>query len=105
MPSFRYSTIAAALGRWFATHGINALLILAGAVLVIRIAGLAIGQLQSRLSRRHASTDLEWQRRATTLGGILTSLVTTAVGFIAILMLLRELSVDIVPILTGAGIA
>src|SRR4029078_9860476 len=55
--------------------------------------------------RRHASTDLEWQRRATTLGGILTSLVTTAVAFVAVLMLLRELSVDIVPILTGAGIA
>jgi moderate conductance mechanosensitive channel len=50
-------------------------------------------------------TDLEWQRRATTLAGILTSLVTAVVGFVAILMLLRELSVDVIPILTGAGIA
>ena len=81
------------------------MLILAGAFVVTRAANLAIGHLQFKLSRRHATTDLEWQRRATTLGGILTSLVTTAVGFIAILMLLRELSVDIVPILTGAGIA
>jgi moderate conductance mechanosensitive channel len=93
------------LGRWFATHGINMLLILAGAFVVTRAANLAIGHLQFKLSRRHATTDLEWQRRATTLGGILTSLVTTAVGFVAVLMLLRELSVDIVPILTGAGIA
>jgi small conductance mechanosensitive channel len=93
------------LGRWFATHGINVLVILAGAFVVIRAANLAIEHLQFKLSRRHATTDLEWQRRATTLGGILTSLVTTAVGFVAILMLLRELSVDIVPILTGAGIA
>jgi small conductance mechanosensitive channel len=93
------------LGRWSATHGINIVLILAGAFVVTRAANLAIGHLQFKLSRRHATTDLEWQRRATTLGGILTSLVTTAVGFIAILMLLRELSVDIVPILTGAGIA
>src|SRR4029077_3853927 len=49
--------------------------------------------------------DLEWQRRATTLGGILTSLVTATVGFLVILMLLRELAIDVLPILTGAGIA
>ena len=91
--------------RWFATHGINAVVILAGAFVVIRAANLAIEHLQFKLSRRHADTDLEWQRRATTLGGILTSLVTTVVCFIAILMLLRELAVDVVPILTGAGIA
>src|SRR5207302_2386614 len=45
-----------------------------------------------------------WQRRASTLGGILTSVVTVSVGFVAMLMLLRELSVDVVPVLTGAGI-
>src|SRR5439155_11258293 len=49
--------------------------------------------------------DFEWQRRAATLSGILTSLVTASVGFVAILMLLRELAIDVMPILTGAGIA
>ena len=80
-------------------------MILVGAFIVVRAANLAIDHLQFKLVRRHATTDLEWQRRAATLGGILTSLVTVAVAFVAILMLLRELSVDIVPILTGAGIA
>ena len=94
-----------AIGRWFATHGINIVLILAGAFAVIRAANLAIEHMQFKLSRRHAATDHEWQRRAATLGGILTSLVTTVVGFVAVLMLLRELSFDVVPILTGAGIA
>ena len=93
------------VARWFATHGINIVLILAGSFAVIRVANLAIEHMQFKLSRRHAATDHEWQRRAATLGGILTSLVTTAVGFIAVLMLLRELSFDVVPILTGAGIA
>ncbi len=91
--------------RWLSTHGINALVILAGSFVAVRAANLVIGHLQFKIARRHAPTDLEWQRRATTLGGILTSLVTTVVGFVAVLMLLRELSVDIVPILTGAGIA
>jgi len=93
------------LGRWFATHGINAVLILAGAFAVVRAANLVIEHMQFKLSRRRAATDQEWQRRAATLGGILSSTVTTIVGFVAILMLLRELSVDVVPILTGAGIA
>ena len=57
----------------------------------MRASNLAIEHLQFKLARRHAPTDLEWQRRAATLGGILTSVVTVSVGFVAILMLLREL--------------
>jgi moderate conductance mechanosensitive channel len=92
------------VARWSATHGINVVIIAAGAFIVIRAANLAIEHLQFKLSRSHATTDLEWQRRAATLGRILTSLMTAVVGFVAVLMLLRELSIDVVPILTGAGI-
>jgi len=93
------------LVHWLLTHGINMLVILVGAFIVVRAANLAIDQLQFKLARRRAATDLEWQRRAATLGGILTSLVTAVVGFVAVLMVLRELTIDVVPILTGAGIA
>jgi small conductance mechanosensitive channel len=94
-----------ALGRWALTHGVSVVVILAAAIIVIRVANLAIENLQQRLARNHASTDLEWQRRASTLGGILTSLVTVVVWFVAVLMVLRELTIDVLPILTGAGIA
>ena len=93
------------LGRWLTAHGINIVVIVAGAWVVVRAANLAIEHLQFKLGRHHVHTDLEWQRRASTLGGILTSLVTVVVGFVSILMLLRELSIDVLPILTGAGIA
>jgi moderate conductance mechanosensitive channel len=93
------------LGHWVLTHGVNLVIIGVGAFIVIHAANLAIEHLQFKLARRHGNGDLEWQRRAATLGGIMTSVVTVSVGFIAILMLLRELSVDVVPILTGAGIA
>jgi small-conductance mechanosensitive channel len=92
-------------GRWFLTHGVNVVVIVVGATIVARAASLAIAHLQHTLDRGHAQTDLEWQRRASTLAGILTSLVTVSVAFVAILMLLRELSIDVVPIMTGAGIA
>ena len=93
------------LAHWVLTHGANLVIILIGAFIVIRAANLGVDHLQFKLARRHATGDLEWQRRAATLSGILTSTVTVTVGFVAVLMLLRELSIDIVPILTGAGIA
>jgi small conductance mechanosensitive channel len=91
--------------HWALTHGMNIVIILIGTFIVIRAANLAIEHFQYKLARRHATADLEWQRRATTLGVILTGVVNTTVGFVAILMVLRELSIDVVPILTGAGIA
>jgi moderate conductance mechanosensitive channel len=93
------------IGRWFLTHGVNLVVIVIGAVVVNRSASLLIEHLQYRLHRRHGPPDLEWQRRASTIGGILRSLVGVTLGFVAILMVLRELSVDVAPVLTGAGIA
>ena len=101
----RYATIGGVLGHWALTHGVRLVIILAGAFIVVRAANLAIEHFRAKIARRHGDGDLEWQRRVTTLGGILTSGVTASVAFVAILMLLRELSIDILPILTGAGIA
>jgi len=99
------ATFLRATGRWMIGHGPNLAIVLVGAYIVVRAAKIAIRQLQLRAGQHYAQTDLEWQRRAATLGGILTRLVTVTVGFIAVLMVLRELSIDVVPILTGAGIA
>ena len=92
------------LVHWLLTHGVNIVIIGVGAFIVVRAANLAIDHFQFKLARRHRSTDLEWQRRSTTLSAMLTRAVHAAVGFVAILMLLRELTIDILPILTGAGI-
>jgi small conductance mechanosensitive channel len=89
-------------GRWFARHGVNIIIIVVGATVVIRGVHLIIEHLQFKIGRRQSHSDLEWQRRATTVTGILTSLVSVSVGFVAILMLLRELSIDVLPVLTTA---
>jgi small conductance mechanosensitive channel len=91
--------------RVIATHGIKIVIIVIGSTIVVRTASLAIEYLQHKLGPRNAVTDPEWQRRASTIGGILTRLMTFTVVFVAILMTLRELSIDVVPILTGAGLA
>ncbi len=93
------------IARWSVIHGINLIIIIAGAFVVIRAANLVVEHLQFKLGRRHGDSDLEWRRRTATLSGILTSLVVLSVWFVAMLMILRELSIDVMPILTGAGIA
>jgi len=96
--------VKTAVAQWFVLHGAKIILIAAGATIVIRALHVAIKQLQQRISSRHATTDLEWQRRAMTIGRLLESLVTTALGFVAMVMLLREIGIDIMPILATAGI-
>ncbi|HSP35386.1 MAG TPA: mechanosensitive ion channel domain-containing protein, partial [Thermoanaerobaculia bacterium] len=95
----------AEIAHWGETHGVNLLIILAGAFIVVRAANLGIEHLQFKIGHRLETTDLEWQRRAHTLTGLLTRLVTMSAAFLAILMVLRELSIDVMPIITGAGIA
>src|SRR5262249_43870154 len=93
------------MSRWLLTHGINIVIIVVGAWAAMRAAALAIEHLQYRFGGHHSGGDLEWQRRAATRSGVLTSMVTVSIGFVAMLMLLRELSIDVLPLLTGAGIA
>jgi moderate conductance mechanosensitive channel len=91
--------------RGFIVRGINVVIIVFVAIVIVRAAHLAIARLQYSVGRRGERRDLEWQRRAATLTSILSRTVTVAVAFVAMLMLLRELSIDVLPILTGAGIA
>jgi len=86
------------------THGVYIVLVVIGSLVVVRAAHLALEHLQQSLGRRHRQADLEWERRATTITGILSRLVTTAVTFIAVLMVFIELGFNVVPILGSAGI-
>ncbi|MEO8071502.1 MAG: mechanosensitive ion channel family protein [Acidobacteriota bacterium] len=94
-----------ALADWLLTRGVKIVVIVVAALAVVRAARLAIAAIQHRFGSGSLQRDLEWQRRASTLGGILTRLVTSVVWFVALLMLLRELAIDVLPVLTGAGIA
>ena len=90
---------------WALTHGVRIVVVLVAALIVRRVAGAAIRSLQRRLGSIHSVTDPEWDRRASTLGGIMLRVASVAVWFVAGMMVLRELSIDVVPLLTGAGIA
>jgi moderate conductance mechanosensitive channel len=91
---------------WILSHGIRALIIVAGAYVTLRVAHLSIERFQSRAAAGAAGLEgSERRRRAATLASIVSSLATALVIFLGGLMVLRELSIDVVPLLTGAGIA
>ncbi len=91
------------VGAWLLGHGWRIILIVAVAAIVVRASSFGISALQGSIGYGE-ERDLEWQRRASTLSGILIRLVTVIVWFVAGMMLLRELAIDVMPILTGAGI-
>jgi moderate conductance mechanosensitive channel len=93
------------VGRWLVVHGFNVVVIVTGAYVTVRAANFVVEHLQLKLARLHAPEDLEYQRRAATLGSLVGNVFSTFVVFSAVVMLLHELTINVMPILTGAGIA
>jgi small conductance mechanosensitive channel len=93
--------------QWLMGPGLRLVIIATSAYLIARTAHFLIESLQIFLASRDAGqTDrLERRKRVDTIGQLLRVVATLLVGGVAILMALSIFSVDIRPILTGAGIA
>ena len=94
-----------ALLRWFLDAGLRIVVITIAAYFVIRIGSAAARRFEREMSRGTGLNVVERTKRAQTLGRLLQKALSVLVIGIAGLMILRELSVDITPALTGAGIA
>jgi small-conductance mechanosensitive channel len=92
--------------NWLSTHGVRILLILIGAYVLTRV----IQQVTDRLYLFVVPGEgplvevAEHRKRATTITRLLNIIATAVVISVAVLIVLRELNVDITPILAGAGI-
>lgn len=89
---------------WTLRGGLRILLIALLASLGLRAVRAGIRRLEHHLSDTDGTQTREEAKRARTLGNLLRNVATMAIIAIAALMVLRELNVDIMPILTGAGI-
>ena len=91
---------------WLITSGARILVIAVGAYVLIRIVNGVIGRVESIAASR--TTDFlsasEAERRLRTLSSLLRSMVFLVIAGIAAVMALRELGMDIAPIIAGAGI-
>lgn len=92
------------LGEWAARTGVRIGVILFAAMAIVRITGAIASRAQKDLSGGTGLDALERQKRAQTVAGIVRGGLAVLVWSTATLMVLRELDMDITPVLTGAGI-
>jgi small conductance mechanosensitive channel len=97
-------TTPRAIRRWLFASGLRVVVILAVAWLVMRVVGVATTRIERELSQGEGLDVLERTKRAQTVGRLMHNLLAIVIASIALLMVLRELGLDIVPMLTGAGI-
>jgi moderate conductance mechanosensitive channel len=92
------------LADWAFGAGLRVVLIISLAYIVVRVTSLLVSRFEHELNALTGLDALERAKRARTLGGLVTNVVTVAVSGIALLMVLQQFDVDITPVLTGAGI-
>jgi moderate conductance mechanosensitive channel len=93
-----------AVVEWLLAAGLRIVVIAIGAYLMLRIGTAAARRFEREMSRGTGLDVIERTKRAQTLGRILQKSLSVVVLGMAALMILRELDVDITPVLTGAGI-
>jgi len=93
------------LTRWFMRSGLHITLIALLAYAIVHIVGTVVRRFEDEMGQEEGPDGLERAKRARTLGNLIRNVVNTAVAAVAILMVLQELDINIMPVLTGAGIA
>ena len=87
----------------------KALLVLIAAMVLVWVSRRVVGVLRYRLLRllkpRSGADKLEMEKRATTVSGALTTLITVFIWIGAIGVCLKQLGLDVAPLMTGAGAA
>ncbi len=101
----RYGLHAQAVAAWLLGAGLRVLLIALLAYAATRVTAVFADRLEADLARGEGPAAVERAKRARTIGSLLRKVVNTTVIAVAVLMALQELDVNIVPVLTGAGIA
>jgi small conductance mechanosensitive channel len=93
-----------ALLAWFVGSGLRILVVALLTYLLVRVIATSTARLEAQVMGGGGPDRLEHVKRARTLGRLVKNALTSLVLGVALLMILRELNVDIMPVLTGAGI-
>jgi moderate conductance mechanosensitive channel len=94
----------AALLDWLVASGLRILVIVLITYLLVRAIGGSAARLEAQVISGGGPDRAEHVKRARTLGRLVQNALTSLVMGVAGLTILRELNVDIMPVLTGAGI-
>ena len=92
------------LATWIFGSGLRIVLIGALGYVLARTVTLLVTRFEHEVNRGTTLDALERAKRARTLGSLIRNVASALIGGIASLMILRELGVDIAPVLAGAGV-
>jgi small conductance mechanosensitive channel len=92
------------LAGWLLSRGLRIATIGLLAFTAIRVGALAIGRLERKLTASADRVPADHTKRARTLCVLARQALNTAVATVAVLMILREVGLDVTPILAGAGV-
>ena len=90
---------------WLFNHGVTVVLILVGALVILRVSRAVGSRIVAAASDSDDSTTTEREKRAATMSQIINTVSRLGVWLIAGLMIMREFGMDIGPVLAGAGVA
>ena len=93
-----------ALVRWFMSSGLKVVLILVGALVFVRLATFITRRVEQAFEDNDPSTMNEREKQAATLGKVIRNITRILVWGVAVMMVLKELGIDIGPILAGVGL-
>jgi moderate conductance mechanosensitive channel len=93
-----------ALAEWFFASGLRIAFIALLGFSIVRVVALIVARFEQDLTSAGGPDYTEHVKRVRTLGNLINSTVMVGVVTIATLMILREMNLDVTPVLTGAGI-
>ncbi|MFH1501776.1 MAG: mechanosensitive ion channel family protein [Candidatus Eisenbacteria bacterium] len=91
--------------EWLTRSGIRVLVILVGAFVVIKLLGFVTRRIERFFDDDDPTTMNEREKQAATLGKVMRNIIRVLVWGVAGMMVLKEIGLDIAPILAGVGIA
>jgi len=100
---FNFDEILKNAGEWLVTSGIRIFLILILTLVAIKAIQLLMNRLFQQLFKNHIN-DIEIQKRSDTLKSVTRNILNITIVAVALLMVLKEMGVEIGPILAAAGV-
>ena len=96
------------LNRWLITDFISILILILLLIIVLRVTSSLVRRLKSillkRMVYREEEPDMEAEKRLNTLMGVLRKILSVVVWTIFIMIFLEKININIIPILSAAGI-
>lgn len=101
--TFDFQKVLQEAGEWVISSGLRIFLILILTLVAIKACQILMDRLFARLFKNHVD-DVEIQKRSDTLKSVSRNILNMTIIVLAVLMILKELGVEIGPILAAAGV-